>query len=477
MTYRKRFSVVPPTVGLVTTAVLGASAAAPAHADDNSTNEVRVACDTPALIAAVEAANAAQGSTTLRLPNQCHYTLTAAAQGETGLPPISGDIRVVSRGAVIQRDTAAAPFRIFEVASGGDLSLQGVTITGGSTTTDGGGIAVRSGGTLKAASVTVRGNRTDTDAGGIDVAHGATAAFKGSLITSNEAGDQGGGLNADGTVGLTSTTISFNRATRFYGGGVNIDEEDARLTLRDSAVRNNTSGVGSGGLDLDNGFVDIHSSRVTGNSSGEFAGGIYNNSQSLTIDRSEIANNATVDESGGIETYGKLSVTDSKITGNRVENGASGSNDGGGGITVYSGTVSLKKVEVVRNTVEGENAKGGGISLPNAADAVVNLDQSLISRNVVVGTSSIAGGIHNEGGSISLRHTPVTANRADKAPGGIWTDTQFVSAERSSIIRNVPTNCAGSPVIITGCKESATTATPPSVPFLSAPENSLPNKL
>lgn len=167
-------------------------------------------------------------------------------------------------------------------------------------------------------------------------------------------------------------------------------------------------------------------------------------------------------------------MTHSKITGNRVENTATGSNDGGGGLTVYGGTVTLRHVDVIRNTVEGANAQGGGITVEDAA-AVVNLEHSLVSRNTADGASATGSGIHNEGGAISLRDTPVTANRATNAPGGIWTDTQFPTVLRSPIVRNTPTNCAGSPVIVTGCTDTAS-ATTPVVPLAPTPGNERPNK-
>ncbi|MCY0947368.1 hypothetical protein [Streptomyces antarcticus] len=101
--------------GSLTTAVLGASVAAPAHAEGG--DDVRVACNTPALIAAITTANTAPDGAVLRLPNRRVYPLTAAPAGETGLPAITGNVGIVSRGAVIQRDTAAAALlRILEIA-------------------------------------------------------------------------------------------------------------------------------------------------------------------------------------------------------------------------------------------------------------------------------------------------------------------------------------------------------------------------
>jgi hypothetical protein len=50
---------------------------------------------------------------------------------------------------------------------------------------------------------------------------------------------------------------------------------------------------------------------------------------------------------------------------------------------------------------------------------------------------------------VTLDHSQVNNNAATTAPGGVWTDTQF-TVHRSQIRHNVPTNCDGSTVIVTG---------------------------
>src|SRR5207344_2115818 len=87
--------------------------------------------DTACLIDAITAANANGKANTITL-SAGFYTLTAAgADGQTGLPVITGTLAIVGEGAeetVIER-IATQPFRIFSVT--GDLSLRGVTLRGG----------------------------------------------------------------------------------------------------------------------------------------------------------------------------------------------------------------------------------------------------------------------------------------------------------------------------------------------------------
>lgn len=84
------------------------------------------------------------GSDTLTLTND--VTLTAVNNifvgGETGLPVIMTDVIVDGGGFTIERDTAAAEFRIFGVDASGSLSLNNLSVRNGSASTeiyDGGG--------------------------------------------------------------------------------------------------------------------------------------------------------------------------------------------------------------------------------------------------------------------------------------------------------------------------------------------------
>src|SRR6516225_1769980 len=109
-------------VGLVTVMAAPATAwAAPAGAG--------VPCTQQALVAAVNAANAAGGGT-INLTGGCTYALTSADNGENGLPVVTTQIGLNGNGATIDGTGAV---RVFEVdGPGGNLSAQNVTITGGS---------------------------------------------------------------------------------------------------------------------------------------------------------------------------------------------------------------------------------------------------------------------------------------------------------------------------------------------------------
>jgi hypothetical protein len=174
--------------GLLALAVLPAGLAA-------AGTSVSVPCTgQAALVAAINAANAAGGST-ISLTAGCVYTLTMADYGENGLSVVTTRIAVNGNGATIDGTGAV---RVFEVdGPGGNLSLQNVTITGGSAGIENGGASV----TLNHNQVT--GNTAFVAGGGIasatfDPSSVANLTLNNSVVSDNSQSldPQDGGLGA-----------------------------------------------------------------------------------------------------------------------------------------------------------------------------------------------------------------------------------------------------------------------------------------
>ena len=174
---------------------------------------------------AIIAANNTSGADTIHL-GEATYTLTAPNNywyGPTGLPPITSQITIEGNGAIIERASTSAPFRIFFImgsfqsggagkaaVSTGDLSLRnctlrnglarggdggtgievspGVTVMGGAGGGLGAGGAIFNQGMLTLDSCTLEGN-TARGGDGAGVVSGSGAIAPG-----------GGGLGGDGTV-------------------------------------------------------------------------------------------------------------------------------------------------------------------------------------------------------------------------------------------------------------------------------------
>jgi CSLREA domain-containing protein len=181
--------------------------------------------------------------------------------------------------------------RVLGVANTGNLTLSGVTLTGGQTVEfgQGGGILVL-GGALAISDCRVIGNAALSAGGGIALGGGAnppaTATITRCEIAENTAGSQargaqgGGLLNIQATMTVVESTIRDNVALFSTGGGImNIDNQNrpnpaAELTVMRSTIVGNLAGdpdglslvEGSGGgIANHGGLLRLSNSTVTGN--------------------------------------------------------------------------------------------------------------------------------------------------------------------------------------------------------------------
>jgi hypothetical protein len=270
--------------GLVAAAVGGLASAGAAAV---------VPCSVPSLVAAITAANSASGGGSVTLASGCVYSLTAAnntVDGGNGLPVITGQVTIDGSGATITRSSTAA-FRLFDVASGGRLSLSNVTLSNG-LADDGvsGGGAIFSHGPLTVTHTTFSDNsapaKTGTSGGAIDNSGSLAVSF--SMFTGNS-GQEGGGIFSQNTASVTTTTFSGNQATIFGGGA--IVSAVGTMTVADDTFTQNT-GPGGGAIDND-ATVHITDSTFTGNTAGSNGGGAIQNFGTVTITQSTLSGNSS----------------------------------------------------------------------------------------------------------------------------------------------------------------------------------------
>jgi hypothetical protein len=146
----------------------------------------------------------------------------------------------------VRRDTGGN-YRIFEVTGGATVSLSGLTISNGYLTSNGGaGIYVDQGG-LTADGIVLSGNTTtDPVNGGPGLLSAtATVTIRNSAIVNNTSAGVGGGIyNFFGSnLTLVNTTISGNTAAGWDGGAI---WTYAPLTLLNCTVANNSAVRGGG---------------------------------------------------------------------------------------------------------------------------------------------------------------------------------------------------------------------------------------
>ena len=133
-----------------------------------------------------------------------------------------------------------------------NLTVRGLTITGGTNSNDGGGMEFE-GGSLTVDHVNVVNNTADTtpnssDGGGIDAEGHAPMTVIASTFSGNSAGDDGGGLNCDQTgltITVTGSTFNGNSTTAGHGdsgSAIDMESTNCSVTLINSTVTSNTSG-------------------------------------------------------------------------------------------------------------------------------------------------------------------------------------------------------------------------------------------
>ncbi len=188
---------------------------------------------------------------TIILTSGSDLILTASATG--------GTVTINGKGANKLTISGNNTRRVFSVPTGGNLSLNGMTITGGNGTSvsvssgAGGGIYVNAA-TLNLNNVSVTGNTTlGTSAGGgiIYSGVGNVGRIINSTISNNQAATSGG-IQANGSILIANTTISGNSANSATGsGGGGIRPFGGTITIVNSTITNNTSAnttIGGGGL-------------------------------------------------------------------------------------------------------------------------------------------------------------------------------------------------------------------------------------
>jgi hypothetical protein len=148
------------------------------------------------LVADISAANTAGGANTITLaaPTTSPYVLTAvnnSTNGATGRPVIAANdnLTIVGNGDTIERSTASLTpdFRLIQVAGGGSLTLQNLTLQGGYGASGYSGGAIFSAGTLVLNDVTVQDNDTWWGGGGICSDGGSVTLAGGTIVQNNVA--------------------------------------------------------------------------------------------------------------------------------------------------------------------------------------------------------------------------------------------------------------------------------------------------
>jgi hypothetical protein len=224
------------------------------------------------LRAAVQEANALAGVDVIDLPAGT-YLLTIAGAGEnaaaTGDLDITASATITGAGSVGTIIDAAGLDRVLEVLNASTVALRGVTLRGGVTASDGGGLYVNSGATVTVATAILTANSAGS---GGAVRNQGNLTLDQVRLMGNAAGVHGGGFYNDGTAIVTKSLIDSNSAQ--HGGGVRV-LASATLVVTNTTVSGNSASSGNGGGFNVNGSLTLTNVTISGNTASGSGGGVH----------------------------------------------------------------------------------------------------------------------------------------------------------------------------------------------------------
>jgi predicted outer membrane repeat protein len=227
------------------------------------------------------------------------------------------------------------------------------------------------------------------------------------LTGGNITGDGGGIFNQENLT-ITNSEIIRNIATDDGGGIFN----NGNLTVRDTYIVDNTVTVNfaDGGGIYNNGTLTVVESLISGNAANDNAGAIYTNDiANTTITDSLIRDNTANNDGGGLFNFGQVTITNTTISNNQ---GTSGAADGGG-IAVF-GTTTITNSTISGNSAGDD---GGGIYVKDRVGSrvpSVTITNSTIQENTA---TSDGGGVFNFGDA-TIEDSVISQNTVVNGQGG-----------------------------------------------------------
>ena len=329
-------------------------------------------------------------------------TITFAAS-VTGSITVNSELTVNYATKIVGPGTASLTVRapssrvfFFYPFAGGDLELEGITVTGtppgGSTVgagVDANCAGANAGLVLRNAAITAS---TTAQRGGGIFSDGCDVSLVGSTISGNTTTgvgahggaifltDSPGGGTAD-RLGIVDSVISGN-STGEHGGGVFASEVPAAIEITRSVISDNHTPIGScrcgGGLYLDDvGPITVDASTIAGNSAGA-GGGMFVAGQEEAFAMRNTTVTANSGQGAGLyienDSEAPFTIANSTIAGNTA-----GDSEGGG---IYFGSFSEGSDLVLSSTIVAGNTGASGPDIHNAAsgETLVLVDHSLIGQ-------------------------------------------------------------------------------------------------
>ena len=324
----------------------------------------------------------------------------------------------------------------------GDVTISN-SIFAGNTSYYGGGLTLYSNGQNQLDNVVIK-NNTAYNGGGLYASRTTSSTYldkandvtiTNSRILSNTSSNHSAGvaLHYSENVSIIDSVISGNTAAASVAGGIYFystgQSSVSGCTFQDNVSATYgggiaTSGTTSGafaGLAND---LTIGDTTFFGNTSNR-GGGMFQGTGVVTITNTDFKRNHATTNGGGYQQNGGTSY----ITANFLENTAASI----GGGAVLTGDTSV--MNILQSTFHDNSAieKGGGIYL--TLTSTLHVDATTFSDN----TSERGGGLHQAGGTVSIKNSQFVGNRATLYGGGIhlFGPGSVMTIEQSLLYNNI----------------------------------------
>ena len=238
--------------------------------------------------------------------------------GTLALSESAGPEMIDGPGGGLVTVSGGSTVGVLSVASGVTASIAGLTITGGLTASNGGGID--NSGTLTLANDVFNNDGAVYYGGAVYNETGGTLTVTNTTF-SNDLANYGLGGAIDNAGTLTVTGSTFTKGNAFEGGGID-NKSGGLLSVTDSTFADNTAI--QGGAIFNDATATITGSTINNNSAFQ-GGGLANDLVgTLTLINSTIAGNYAGQNGGGINQVGTLLSINNTIADNDVAAGGSG---------------------------------------------------------------------------------------------------------------------------------------------------------
>ncbi len=252
-------------------------------------------------------------------------------------------------------------------------------------------------------------NQLTIDAQGNDrvlvINSGVTVRLSDLSLTGGTTSTRGGGILNEGILSLFDSAVSGNTANDDGGGIVNYGS----LSMIGTTIRRNTANVDGEGLFSRNSRLIVTESTINGNIAKNRGGGVYTSTRATLINTT-ISGNSANDSGGGIyHCEGVLTLTNVTITNNVANTDPSGGGTGGG-IATFTDNPFITSLTLFNAIISGNSLGSGAVdNLAGQAPEAVS-EGNLFGSSPNLATGQSLDAIKNQTGIDDPKLGPLQNN-------------------------------------------------------------------